>query len=397
MCRTPRAPPAGTDGGNDTKGLFSDMKRRKSIPLWAAIILDIVAGALLIGGWFVARIVEDSLHREEPIVVAEAHPASTPVPTPPPAEPEETEVPEETEPPVDDRSEWQIRFADHFTPEVISSDMSYSGPNLAVNISHHQYETDRGPVVYHLAEIWMGNIDCFRSGLAATPPRFHMSASLQKMAEDQNAVVAVNGDFCSYSYGGIAVRNGVVWSKVRGVVDLCVLYRDGVMETMTAREFDLDAAIERDVWQVWTFGPALLNEDGTPRDIPYSSIPEIHITGRNPRTAIGYFEPGHYCFLVADGRQQGYSVGMTLEEMSQILSDLGCKAGFNLDGGGSSMMVFQNELISQVYSKVPRNLSDCVLVTDFDPLAQETGEAEEAEELPAEEAEAPEESEVAEP
>ena len=193
------------------------------------------------------------------------------------------------------------------------------------------------------------------------------------------------------------MRNGVVWSKVRGMVDLCVLYRDGVMETMTAREFDLDAAIERDVWQVWTFGPALLNEDGTPRDIPYSSIPEIHITGRNPRTAIGYFEPGHYCFLVADGRQQGYSVGMTLEEMSQILSDLGCKAGFNLDGGGSSMMVFQNELISQVYSKVPRNLSDCVLVTDFDPLAQETGEAEEAEELPAEEAEAPEESEVAEP
>ena len=210
------------------------MKHSKRLPLWAAILLDIAAAALLVGGWFVARIVEDSLRREEPIVVAEAHPASTPVPTPPPAEPEEPEAPEETEPPVDDRSEWQIRFADHFTPEVISSEMSYSGPNLAVNISHHQYETDRGPVVYHLAEIWMGNIDCFRSGLAATPPRFHMSASLQKMAEDQNAVVAVNGDFCSYSYGGIAVRNGVVWSKVRGMVDLCVLYRDGVMETIPA-------------------------------------------------------------------------------------------------------------------------------------------------------------------
>ena len=397
MCRTPRAPPAGTDGGNDTKGLFSDMKRRKSIPLWAAIILDIVAGALLIGGWFVARIVEDSLRREEPIVVAEAHPASTPVPTPPPAEPEETEAPEETEPPVDDRSEWQIRFEEHFSDEIVSTDNFYSGPNLGVVVTHHEYESEKGPVAYHLAEVWTGNIDCFRSGLAATPPRFHMSASLTKMAEDQNAVVAVNGDFCGYSYVGVTVRNGVVWSKMRGSVDLCVLYRDGTMETMVPKDFDLNEAIERDVWQVWTFGPALLNEDGPPRDIPYSSIPEIHITGRNPRTAIGYFEPGHYCFLVADGRQQGYSVGMTLEEMSQILSDLGCKAGFNLDGGGSSMMVFQNELISQVYSKVPRNLSDCVLVTDFDPLAQETGEAEEAEELPAEEAEALEESEVAEP
>ena len=72
------------------------MKHSKRLPLWAAILLDIVAAALVIGGWFVARIAEDSLRREEPIVVAEAHPASTPVPTPPPAEPEETEVPEET-------------------------------------------------------------------------------------------------------------------------------------------------------------------------------------------------------------------------------------------------------------------------------------------------------------
>ena len=163
-------------------------------------------------------------------------------------------------------------------------------------------------------------------------------------------------------------------------MDLCVLYRDGVMETMTAREFDLDAAIERDVWQVWTFGPALLNEDGTPRDIPYSSILEIHITGRNPRTAIGYFEPGHYCLLVVDGRQPGYSVGVTLDEMAQIFSDLGCRAAFNLDGGGSSMMYFRGELISQVSSGSPRNLSDCVLFTDIAPVEdgalEDAGESE---------------------
>jgi hypothetical protein len=360
------------------------MKRRKGVPLWAAIILDILAAALLVGGWFVARIVEDSLHREEPIVVAEHHTPSASTPAPSPAA--ETPVPDEPEPTEepDDRSEWQIRFAEHFSPELISTEDLYASPSLCVAISHHQYESDRGPVVYHLADIYAGSIDCFRSGLAATPPRFSMSASLKQMAEDQQAVVAVNGDFCSFSYGGIAVRNGVVWTKVRGSVDLCVLYRDGVMETMTAHEFDLDAAIERDVWQVWSFGPALLNEDGSPREIPFSSVPEIHITGRNPRTAIGYYEPGHYCFLVADGRQQGYSVGMTLDEMAQIFSDLGCKAAFNLDGGGSSMMVFRGELISKIYSGVPRNLSDCVLITDYmaneaAALAAGAGESEVAE------------------
>ena len=356
------------------------MKRGKGLPLWAAIILDVLAAALLVGGWFVARIARDSLTREEPIVVAEVHAQSTPEPLPAPVEETETPAEPEPTPEPDTRSEWQIRFEDHFSDEIISSEDFYSGPNLGVVVTHHEYEGEKGPVAYHVAEVWIGNIDCFRAGLAVTPPRFHMGASLAKMAEEQNAVVAVNGDFCSYSFGGIAVRNGVAWSILRGDVDICALYRNGVMETMIARDFDLNAAIERDVWQVWTFGPWLLNDDGTPREIPYTSIPEIHLVGRNPRTAIGYFEPGHYCLLVVDGRQPGYSVGVTLDEMAQIFSDLGCRAAFNLDGGGSSMMYFRGELISQVSSGSPRNLSDCVLFTDIAPVEdgalEDAGESE---------------------
>lgn len=345
--------------------------KRKKLPLWLVFTIDILAAALLIGGWFLARIVTDTVDEPEPIVVAAVR--TTPTPTPltiAEAEPE----PEPEEP--DDRSEWQIRFAEHFTPEVVSTEDSYTSPNLSITVSHHTMETDKGPVVYHLADIYIGCVDCFRSALAATPPRFHMSASLLDMLEEQNGVLAVNGDFCSFSYGGVSVRNGVIWSSSRGTVDLCALYRDGTMETFSPRAFDLDAAIERDVWQVWSFGPKLLNPDGSPYEIPYSSLPDIHISGRNPRTAIGYYEPGHYCFLVADGRQIGYSVGMTLGEMSTIFSELGCKCAFNLDGGGSSMMAFQGALVSQIYSDVPRNLSDCVLIADVAPLAdggKETG------------------------
>ena len=360
------------------------MKQRNRLPLWAALILDILAAAVLIGCWFLARILSDSLHQEAPIVVAELRATPPPEASAPPAEEEEA-GPAKPEATPDLRSEWQIRFAEHFTPEVVITEDSYTSPNVSVTISHHVFESDKGPVAYHLADIYIGNIDCFRAGLAATPPRFHMSASLQKMAEDENAVVAVNGDFCSYSFGGVAIRNGLVVSPLGGDVELCVLYRDGTMETISPRQFHLDEAIERDVWQVWTFGPFLLNEDGSPRDIPYYALPLTKIAGRNPRTALGYFEPGHYCFLVADGRQPDYSVGMTLQEMSEIFSALGCQSAFNLDGGGSSMMVFQNELVSQIYSHLPRNLSDCVLITDFDPAALPAEE----EPAPAEEEETP--------
>ena len=56
------------------------MKNRRRVPLWLVIIPDILAVGLLVGGWFLARIVSDALHREEPIVVAEHRAA--PIPTP---------------------------------------------------------------------------------------------------------------------------------------------------------------------------------------------------------------------------------------------------------------------------------------------------------------------------
>ena len=69
----------------------------------------------------------------------------------------------------------------------------------------------------------------------------------------------------------------------------------------------------------------------------------------NPRTAVGYFEPGHYCFLVVDGRQANYSEGMTLTQLSQFFYEKGCTVAFNLDGGRSSEMVFLGKTINRPY------------------------------------------------
>lgn len=57
---------------------------------------------------------------------------------------------------------------------------------------------------------------------------------------------------------------------------------------------------------------------------------------RHPRSALGWND--NYFFLVeVDGRQQGLSVGMTLEELGNYMLKLGCKEVMNLDGGGSAM------------------------------------------------------------
>jgi hypothetical protein len=57
-----------------------------------------------------------------------------------------------------------------------------------------------------------------------------------------------------------------------------------------------------------------------------------------PRTNVGITEEGDILLVVVDGRQTGYSVGMTLLEMGDLMLSLGAVAAFNLDGGGSSVM-----------------------------------------------------------
>ena len=59
---------------------------------------------------------------------------------------------------------------------------------------------------------------------------------------------------------------------------------------------------------------------------------------RAPRTAIGVLENGKVIFYTADGRQSGYSGGMTLKELADRMKELGCVDAINMDGGGSTTL-----------------------------------------------------------
>ncbi len=64
----------------------------------------------------------------------------------------------------------------------------------------------------------------------------------------------------------------------------------------------------------------------------------------NPRTAIGTDQSGTVAWLVVvDGRQPGYSEGVNLHELGQIMLDLGCWQATNMDGGGSSVMAMADD------------------------------------------------------
>lgn len=246
------------------------------------------------------------------------------------------------------------KFADKYTDTVIITENSYSSPDISVTVT----EETLGQTTYYLADIYVRDITCFQTALANDTYGSGFRDSIEDMALLNNALLAVNGDYYGNTNEGVVIRNGVIYRANSTNCDVCMLYYDGTMRVMPGSSFSVEEAVEQGAWQAWTFGPALLNTDGS---VLTSFASTNRIISANPRTAIGYYEPGHYCLIVVDGR--GESAGITLPDLSRLFYDLGCRAAYNLDGGNSSVMVWNNEVINNP-SGGGRESSDALLIAE---------------------------------
>lgn len=213
---------------------------------------------------------------------------------------------------------------------------SYQGDTTKIAINKVQ----ANGVTYFVADVWVKNIDAFHTALAKDTYGRGIHEMPLKVANTNNAVFAVSGDYYGAREQGVVVRDGTLYRDVMGD-DVCILTRDGMLNVYRKNDFNALGMLNNTVWQAWAFGPPLV-ENGVVCDTSDSKIKV-----KNPRSAIGYYEPGHYCFIVVDGRQSGYSDGMTLDELANTFASLGCITAYNLDGGATAMMVFQGAVISQ--------------------------------------------------
>ncbi len=245
-------------------------------------------------------------------------------------------------------------FSSAFPTKDTGAGADYSHQSDTVRVAVKGYSVDG--VAYYVADVWIKNISSFRTAFAKKQYGQGIHQEFIKMAQDNKAIVAISGDYYSARAKGIVVRNGQLYRDIP-LEDVCVLYQDGVMETYTKDTFNVDDAIARKAYQIWSFGPQLL-EKGQPMQDFNSSVKRA-----NPRCAIGYYEPGHYCFVTVDGRQPGYSEGISLQALSQLFYDLGCKAAYNLDGGQTAMMAYGNQLVNRPYNG-GRESGDIIYISD---------------------------------
>ena len=190
-------------------------------------------------------------------------------------------------------------------------------------------------VVSFVADIKLDNATLLRSAFANNKFGQNIIDTPSNIASEHNGIWAINGDYYGFRTTGIVIRNGVVYSVK--------LYDETATNAQTL--------VNEGVWNTLSFGPALVKDsaivDGIDSVEVDTNFGNHSIQGNQPRTGVGVLGANHLAFIVVDGRSTNYSRGVTMTEFAQMFKDLGCVSAYNLDGGGSSAMVFNNQLVNR--------------------------------------------------
>ena len=247
------------------------------------------------------------------------------------------------------------------TDTATVTDTSYEADGISISITTQRVDN----TTVYVADIVLDDPSRLLSGLANGSFGRNVTETTSEIASDVGAILAINGDYYGSRNNGYVMRNGYLYrttqSSDSGQEDL-VIYEDGTMDIIlesdvTAEELEADGAV-----QIFSFGPGLV-EDG---EITVDSGDEVQRAQQsNPRTAIGMIDVGHYVMVVADGRTSE-SAGLSLSSLASVMQDLGCTVAYNLDGGGSTTMYFNGEVINNPTSNgktiKERSVSDIVYV-----------------------------------
>ncbi len=253
----------------------------------------------------------------------------------------------------------QVREEEITNTEPLGTESSYEDGGVAITISEERI----GDTTVYVADVVLSSADDLKTAFADSTYGRNVTEKTSAIAESVNAVLAINGDFYGARQSGYVIRNGVLYrdSAQKDAEDL-VIYEDGSLGIIQESEITARELLESGAREVFSFGPALV-ENG---ELAVSLNEEVgRAKASNPRTAIAIIDELHYLFVVSDGRTEE-SEGLSLYELAAFLQSKGVQTAYNLDGGGSSTMVFQGKVINNPTSSgreiKERSVSDIVYI-----------------------------------
>ena len=222
------------------------------------------------------------------------------------------------------------------------TDSSYKDDNISINLT----ETTVKNTQVYVADITVSSSDYLKTAFAQNAFGTNVTAKTSETATYNNAILAINGDYYGANSTGYVIRNGVVYrDTVRensNNGDLAI-YKDGSFKIIYEDQISAEQLVKDGVVNLLAFGPTLV-ENG---EIAVGTNEEVgRAMASNPRSAIGIIDENHYIIVVSDGRTSE-SKGLSLYQMAEVMKSYGVKSAYNLDGGGSSTLYFNGQVINK--------------------------------------------------
>ena len=248
------------------------------------------------------------------------------------------------------------RVNGEFTSPCIDApyDGQYADDDLQVYIRRFE----QSGITYFVADVQTKTPSRLRAALSG-----ETMATVSQLAERSGAVFAINADDYGVHKYGTIIRNGQLLRTHDTTRNMLIVDENGDFSVRVERSTEDPAALgeqllRANTWQTFEFGPELIRDGQAVEFSPEFDLISTAPSRREPRTAIGQIAPLHYVVIVADGRQSGYSKGMTLGELQHLFLRYGVQTAINLDGGGSSEMWFQGSIVNRPSQGEERRLSD---------------------------------------
>lgn len=241
------------------------------------------------------------------------------------------------------------------------TDSSYKDSKVDINIT----TVRKNNTTVYVADVKLSDSSYLKTALAYDSFGTNVTEATSSMATNNNAILAVNGDYYGAGRSGYVIKNGVIYrNTVRSdseYPDLAV-YKDGSFKIIYETEITAEELLADGVVNLFAFGPSLV-ENG---EISVDQNTEVRqAMTKNPRTAIGIVDKNHYILVVSDGRTTE-SEGLSLYELAEILKEYGATTAYNLDGGGSSTMYFNGNIVNNPttngHNISEREVSDIVYI-----------------------------------
>lgn len=243
--------------------------------------------------------------------------------------------------------------------DTILTENSYSDGNITITITEYrQYDT-----TIYVADIKVASAEYLKTAFAKNTYGRNITQKTSEMAKSNNTILAINGDYYGSQQRGYVLRNGVLYREnADSNQEDLVIYKDGSFEIINESQASAKSLYEKGAQQILSFGPALVSNG----KISVSERDEVgQAMASNPRTAIGIIDDLHYVFVVSDGRTRE-SEGLSLYELAEFMKTLNVNIAYNLDGGGSSTMVFNGKVINNPTTNgrtiQERSVSDIVYI-----------------------------------